>query len=376
MATEASSGLVEEVGEEVAATADATPKAAVDEDGEVSTAADSGEATTADATTKAAADEFSDTSTTAEGDITDLANEAGAAALAEATGGSGAAAATASSNTWDRLNASGKQSSLFKGDDGKYYAVKGSKIQVDVGASSSNPKVLKLNKKGTIKVGKSGTATLTSDLYGTVEATVIDPKLKSKKAETQVGGVTELSLENVPDGVPVAWYSCNQDVVQVVSGNCYGVGVGKAKVIAYAGGKAFKATVKVTDKADSTLIINADVSKAVKIKGLKKASKLTYDILSEGITITKGKVMASKASKTPVSVNVSDGHKLLVYANETSLKENGLSLKVGEKAFILDDNMHKFPEFKSKNNTIATISEYGVVIGQAPGKTVITAKIG
>ncbi|MCR4891877.1 MAG: hypothetical protein K5989_06850, partial [Lachnospiraceae bacterium] len=202
---EASSGLIEEVGEETTV---------VEKGGEDSTAI------AAEAPKAAIVDEVSETASA----TIDSGEAAATAALAEATDGSGATAATASGNAWDRLNASGKQSSLFKGDDGKYYAVKGSKIQVDAGATSSNPKALKISKKGAIKVGKSGTATLTSELYGTVEATVIDPKLKSKKAETQVGGVTELSLENVPEGVPVAWYSCNQDVVQVVSGNCYGVG--------------------------------------------------------------------------------------------------------------------------------------------------------
>lgn len=277
---------------------------------------------------------------------------------------------------WDLLSYSGKQSSFFKGTDGKYYAVKGTKIQADKGASSSDKKVLNVDKKGVIKVGKSGSAALSSERYGNIEVNVINPKLSSKKAETEVGGIAELSLTGVPEGVPVAWQSSDQDVVQVLSGKCYGVGIGKAKVEACVGGRIFKAKVTVKDKPGTTLIVNVDTSKPKKIKGLKNAGKLTYTVMSDAVTIEKGKITAAKASKTPVSANVSDGHKLLIYVNDTALTRQDITLKTGEKALILNDNMHEFPEFKSKDNRTASVSEYGVVVGQAAGKTVITAKTG
>ncbi len=89
------------------------------------------------------------------------------------------------------MDFSGKQSTLFE-KDGKYYAVKGTKITVGAGVSSSDQKVMKIDKKGIAKAGKSGTTTLNSPIYGNVEVTIVSPSLSEKNITMSVGDKKEI----------------------------------------------------------------------------------------------------------------------------------------------------------------------------------------
>ena len=294
--------------------------------------------------------------------------------IASETDSKVASANTVSSNLWTQLTYSGKQSTFAKANDNKYYAVKGTKVYVGTDATVSDKKTLKLNKKGIVKVGKSGTATVTSSLYGNIEVSVINPKLSDKKINLTVGDSKTITVSDVPDGLPIAWISQNQNVVQVVSGNCVAVGVGKTKVTAYVGGRALQAKVTVKDKAGSTILVNAAGEKPTVIKGIKGIKKATIEISDNAISITKGKVKANSSKKTSISGNISDGHNIVVYANDTSPASTSYSIKVGQMVSILSENTHEFVDWKSKNSNIAIISEFGVLVGQSPGTTVIKGK--
>ena len=280
-----------------------------------------------------------------------------------------------SGNVIDRMSYSGKQSTVFKGSDGKYYAVKGSKLLLGAGTKSSDKKAFKVKKNGLVKVGKSGSATLETGKFGTIDVSIITPKISEKKAALTVGGSKQLSLSGVPEGVPVAWISSDQSIVQVMSGNCIAVGIGKAKVFAYVGGKALKCGITVKDAAGSTLLVNAG-SKPKKINGLKKPKKLTLTTSDDSISYKGGKISAPSSKKNPVTGELSDGHKLLIYSNDEGTESASFTLKTGEKAFVLKDNMHEMPDFKSKKPEIASVSEYGIITGNGEGKTVITGKAG
>ena len=246
-------------------------------------------------------------------------------------------------------------------------------MQVLGGVTSSDKKAFKVDKKGYVKA-KKGSATLTSEKYGTINVSVINPKMSSKKESLQVGGNTQLSLSGVPDGLPISWISSDQNVVQVYNGKCVAVGIGKAIVTAYVSGKGCKCKINVKDKENSTLLYNVGTEgKPVKIKGLKR--KLTFDVSDNSVTIEKNTIKISSSQKTPVSGNVSDGHKLLIYLNDTKPVSDSFSLKIGETAYVFSDNCHEFPDFKSKNSAIATVNERGVIIGYAPGSTKISTKL-
>lgn len=282
---------------------------------------------------------------------------------------------TVSSNVWDLIRYSGKEPIPMKASDGKYYIVKGTKFFAGNGGgtTSSDKKTFKVNKKGYVKA-KKGSATITSEKYGTIDVSVISPRISSKKESLQVGDNTQLSLSGVPDGLPVSWISSDQNVIQVYNGKCVAVGIGKATVTAYVTGKGYKCKINVKDKENSTLLYNVGTEgKPVKIKGLK--GKPTFAVSDNSVAIENNSIRISSSKKTPVSGNASDGHKLLIYLNDTKPVSNNFDLKIGEKAYIFSDNCHEFPDFKSKTPSIATVSERGVIIGQAPGTTKIQAKI-
>lgn len=285
-----------------------------------------------------------------------------------------------SGNSWGDICYSGKQATIVSDNNGKLYAVKGTKIYVGDGASSSNPAAIKINKKGIGKVGKTGSTTLATSMFGSAEVSVITPQMSEKKITMSVGDKHQLSLKDsggdlMSRGIPVAWESDKQSVAQVISGNVVAVGIGSAKIYAYAGGKAFKTSVKVTDKASSTLIVNSVIGKKTKIQGLKKAGKQTYEVSGDGVSIEKGKVISSKTTISSINAKVSDGHSLRIYPESPKISTNSINLKIGERSPILIDDCHELAIWKSKNPCVAVASEYGVAIGQSPGQTVLSTKI-
>ena len=108
-------------------------------------------------------------------------------------------------------------------------------------------------KTGKITGKKTGTATVENDttVYTVYVATPSVSK-NSKNISVLVGQSAEVGIDlqavaGTENKYPVTWYSANPKVAVVNNGMVTGVAKGSTKVIAYIGGKAFNATVKVID---------------------------------------------------------------------------------------------------------------------------------
>ncbi len=275
---------------------------------------------------------------------------------------------------WKALSISGKQATLSEGKGGEYYMVKGKKALVGANSYTDNKKIVKVTKKGVATAKKLGTVNMVT-AYGAVKVTVIKPKRLTKKLKLFVGDEGKIEFEGVPEGVPVSYESNKPDIAQVCEGTVRAVGVGKATIKATIGGKAYKTTVKVKDKEGSTLIVNAAVNKKTKMKGVKKPKKRAYIISDNNIVVRKGKLIVSSNNMNGSMVEVSDGHKLLVFGESPDLVTPSITLKTGQTKPIFINNDHTRLVWKSKNPNIATVSEYGVIIAQNPGNTVLTTKV-
>ncbi len=268
---------------------------------------------------------------------------------------------------------SGVQRFPVSGNAGQYVIPKGVTFDFGNNSESSDSKILKVSKKG-MKAVKVGSASITGR-YGTMNIEVISPKISKKNVSMQVGDKTELYLNGVSDKTPVSWISSDQNIVQVLSGNCYGVGIGKAKVSAVFGGKSYTCNVRVKDKENSTHVYNVTKGKKTKIKGIEEVEDLQFSTSNNEIKIVDGKIIANSPLKDPVDINIPDGHTLRVYSNDITPVSNAFSIKTGERISIMPENCHEFINFKSNNPNVAVVSEYGVLIGQSEGKTSVTGKI-
>lgn len=275
------------------------------------------------------------------------------------------------------LNYSGRQMGPALASDGKYYAVKGIKFNAGKGAYSNDKQVLKVNRKGYVKIGNRWGATLYSPIYGDMYINSMSPRLTDKKASLQVGESMQIGVLDLPEGIPVAWVSSNPNVIQVLNGKCVAVGIGKANVRAYICGKAFVCEFEVEDKAGSTILYNAgNGRKGTSMRGLNNIANLNYQSPDGTIVVKKRKVFAKGYSKTPITLDGTDGHKFVFYANDTTPISKTFTLKRGENVFIMPEECHELLNWKVKDPSIAYVSEYGVLVGQAPGKTKVTAKTG
>ena len=260
--------------------------------------------------------------------------------------------------------------------DGTFGLVKGQKWYTGKGATSSDESIIKINGKGVAVVKARGTAKVKTGTQ-TFSIRVIEPQLTEKKVNLQVGGQKKLML--ITDGYEIdsvgwktAWISANQNVVQVDDGMVTAVGPGKTFVYAIAGGKKFRASVKVQDTPGSTLVMNVSEGKSEKI-AIKGAAKLSWTVSGDNAHAEKGKVTG--VQKGNCMLAGSDGHKIKAYVEEKYSGDTSLTLDKNEKKLLMLPS-HELAMWTSNNPSVASVSEYGVVIGTTTGKARLTSKIG
>ncbi len=283
-----------------------------------------------------------------------------------------------SGNYYDHVAYSGKQAALFPGKDGKYYAVQGTKPFIGDNAFVTDPSVLKGMKNGFFKARKCGETSVISTKYGNFDVVVFKPSISVKRVGLSTGDSFKLELMGVPKGVPVAWASTSQNVIQVLSGNCYAVGIGRSKVTAYVGGKGFSAVLSVHDRAGSTEVFNLEKGRKrpQRIKGIGDIETAEFSVSEGECPVNEGKINFLDARKAPYNVTSSEGHSFRVYMNDSRPEEKKYEIKIGERVRILPDMTHEMLDFKSSNPGVASVSEFGVLTGNAAGKARLTAKAG
>ncbi len=282
--------------------------------------------------------------------------------------------------------------------DGTLGLVKGMKWYVgrDAGAEAAASKNIKANaKKGYFQVKKPGTAV--AGVNGkSYNVTIVDPVMSEKKLKLNVGGSASVSVNNKVDGASltemgykIAWVSSNPNVAQVVDGQVYATGLGSARIFAYIGGKAFKTSVRVSDTKASTYLMDIPKGRTKPIK-VPKANQITWSFEGDKINIKDmtNKVHAIDQGLTDVYGN--DAHGVRVYNNEPDIDTSygiasvgkagknchkyTVKMIAGDKLFINFDKSHELTTWRSKDPSVAQVSEYGVIIAEGKGTTVLSTR--
>ncbi len=206
-------------------------------------------------------------------------------------------------------------------NDGRYVAVKGQKIYMGIGGTSSDSKVIGVNRKGIAKAKKTGKATLTYPDGTVLDVEVVDVKTAVKSVKMSVGESTNVSLNAgglEEKGLKIAYQASKPNVVQVDGGHIVAVAKGSVKVTATVGGKSYTTNVKVADKPGSSLVLDAYIGTKgtkVPVKGMTEFNISTADSDSaeedaskkisskQGIQVIKNRLAGYQKGKYSISSN-------------------------------------------------------------------------
>lgn len=190
---------------------------------------------------------------------------------------------------------------------------------------TSNKKVVTVDKKGTVKAIKAGTATITAKTANgktaSCKITVPEVKLNASSMAVQVGKTTaalKITTKYPSKDKVASWTSSNKKVATVDKN-------GKVK-----GVKAGKANITVTMKSGAKAVCKVTVQKS---KVTTKSIKLNH----KSLKLSKGKKAALTATRNPISAT--------------------------EKI-----------TWTTSNKKVAAVDKNGKVTAKGPGKAVITAK--
>lgn len=172
--------------------------------------------------------------------------------------------------------------------------------------TTSDKKVVTVDKKGKMVAKKVGQATVTNG-ETTYNIKVVQPKMSLKSITMAVGETSKLTVEDAPKEYVVSWSSSNESVAQVIKGTVHAIGNGSAKIYAYINGVKYTTSVKVVNS-----------------KALPKAFEQEQEItLYLGQSVTpkwndkKFKIMDSRFEMTGKVEKTKDRNKSeFVYTNE------------------------------------------------------------
>lgn len=194
----------------------------------------------------------------------------------------------------------GMDSNISKNDQSEINMVKGQVYYLGIESgklwTSSNKKVVTIDKKGKMTAKKAGVATISNGDTSYI-ITVVQPQISAKKLNMVVGETAKLTVDNAPNEYVVSWSSSNEGVVQVIKGNVYAVGTGSAKVTAYINGVKYTSSIKVvnsnaqpkTFEADQTITLYLGQSVTPKWNDKKfKVDTCKFE-MSGKVSKTKGK---------------------------------------------------------------------------------------
>ncbi|MBP5607014.1 MAG: InlB B-repeat-containing protein [Lachnospiraceae bacterium] len=270
-------------------------------------------------------------------------------------------------------------------------------------------KLISISKKGKVNAKKPGTAVIvkkdvSGNIVQSISVNITKPELTNKKlkleADVKEKDTGSVALKNA-DNIDVYYYSTAPDVAQVDSfGNVIAVAKGSAKIIAYANGTAYTATVSVKEPSavkNRTLHLSIGSSQSVKISGVKKTTwdyaEGTSDEAKAIVSIKGAKITAEKAGTViliahgdlytyTMKVKVDDPsitavHEDGKYDLKAGKGKNKYELVIGQgqKLTLSYADIDQPVIFKSSKPEIAFIDEYGNIEARGIGKGKFTAKV-
>ena len=273
--------------------------------------------------------------------------------------------------------------------------------------SSSNPEVASVDDSGEVTALREGSATITAkagektaDCIVTVFVAVSYIELSETSVSLMEGETATLSATVMPDNATdktVTWSSSNEKIATVENGKITAIKVGEATIIASAGDKKAECKVTVTpvpvssvtlDQSEVELEVGQSVSLVATVEPDNATDKtITWSSSDDSIAKVdvNGIVTALEPGEAIISANSGEQSAeclvtvKLIPVSSVTLDNTSLKLKVGKTArltaTVMPDNAtDKAITWTSSDESIATVSEEGLVTAQKRGKVTITAQ--
>jgi uncharacterized protein YjdB len=249
---------------------------------------------------------------------------------------------------------------------------------------SSDKTIAKVSKAGKITAVAGGTATITCKTQtgsAKCKVTVKNPTINKKKASVCIGDSVTLSLTGAQD--TISWTSSDKKIAKVSStGKVTGVAEGTATITATVSSIELKCTVTVTKEpttyenftVNSTKAYLYDAIGGKKLVLIPKSTAIKVKQVSYSDTYTWGKI-TYKSQKGYVILNkckyVNGEIGGTVYKVRPYLAVTSKSIYIkGQYTLDLRSASGK-SVYTTKDSSIATIDDNGVVTGVAAGKTYV-----
>ena len=260
---------------------------------------------------------------------------------------------------------------------------------------TANPKsVASVNNKGLVTGKSSGTVTITGwkksgKKYveaGKCTLTIAAPKFSRKRIDTDNKSEVKVAgyLTGLNGLTVTKWISSNKKVATIDAST--GVATilkgGSTKITAYFGSGKYAAKRTITlrvklPKLNKTNIKKLAAGKSVSLK-LKNA-KSTVSWKSEDTSIatvdSSGKVTAVGAGSTKITAILSsDTYSCSVAVPRATLSKRSLALKSGKSAKLKIKNCATANNWRSSNNSVASVDNTGRVTAVSPGSATISVQ--
>ncbi|WP_067043541.1 Ig-like domain repeat protein [Methanobrevibacter sp. YE315] len=283
--------------------------------------------------------------------------------------------------------------------------------------ASSDESIVKVENGKIIAVAE-GNATVTVSFAGdkkyaaaqsktiAVTVTLNDAKVDVDQSSLDllVGQNSTIVATTTPDGLNVTYTSSDESIVKVDNGQVTAVGEGNATITISVGGDGVYAenstSVKVAVSKIPTEItltndtldlkVNEWISDVAKLSP-SEAGNLTYVSSDESIVLaSEGMIFAQGKGTATVTVSFAGNDKYVAALNKTitvnvslrdarvSVENDTIDLKVDDRYDLNATAVPRFLniEYVSSNESVATVTDYGIVTAVGEGTCVITLTVG
>ena len=247
--------------------------------------------------------------------------------------------------------------------------------------STSDKSIVTVDKNGTVKAVKKGTATITAKVDGKklkCKVKVENPTISKSYVSLKKGKTVTLSVSGTKQ--KIKWSSSDKSIAKVSkAGKVTAVANGKATITARVDGKKLKCTVYVESLSmkESEYLAKGGSFK-LKVKGAADTNGAKYTTSDKSIaTVDKnGKVTGKKAGKATITVKL-HGKKLRCKIKVENPKFSATTTTVAVKGTMAlkITGASKKAKWYSSDKSIATVDKNGKVTGVKEGTVKITAKV-
>lgn len=269
---------------------------------------------------------------------------------------------------------------------------------------SDDGEITALTEGETTIIAKCGIATATCLLnVSSLNIPLKNIEFAEKSIEVIVGSSTELAVKIIPENTTdqISWSSSDESIATVLGGTVIAKRQGEVVITAMGGGQKATIIVKVVEPkvevtslklAEKNVSIETGESKTLDVDVESNAPekvKLTWSSSNDKIAAVKnGRVTGVSTGTAQITVSYGEiKDQCTVEVTEKAVIVNSLSLDKTEatimenqtlklQAMVDPEELIKDLKWSSKDEKVATVSQYGEVKAIAKGETTITVSVG